>query len=210
MRLLLSSKGLANEELISNYLSFVESKRKVSIVTTASKEYKEKNRNTIKLNSQLIDLGFSVKLVDVEFDNPEILKNSDTIIIGGGNPYYLLHQIKRSNSEKLILELISNEIPIWGISAGFMILMKDLGIIDLLTPEMNNIDLKEKECLGILDEIVIPHYDRFIKEGKIYKEDVDKFEIESKSRIIRLGEFQCLNYIDNKIEKIGEANTDYT
>jgi len=210
MRLLISSKGLANEELMSNYLSFVESKRKVSIVTTASKEYKEKNRNTIKLNSQLIDLGFSVKLVDVEFDNPEILKNSDTIIIGGGNPYYLLHQIKRSNSEKLILELISNEIPIWGISAGFMILMKDLGIIDLLTPEMNNIDLKEKECLGILDEIVIPHYDRFIKEGKIYKEDVDKFEIESKSRIIRLGEFQCLNYIDNKIEKIGEANTDYT
>jgi len=210
MRLLISSKGLANEELMSNYLSFVESKRKVSIVTTASKEYKEKNRNTIKLNSQLIDLGFSVKLVDVEFDNPEILKNSDTIIIGGGNPYYLLHQIKRSNSEKLILELISNEIPIWGISAGFMILMKDLGIIDLLTPEMNNIDLKEKECLGILDEIVIPHYDRFIKEGKIYKEDVDKFEIESKSRIIRLGEFQCLNYIDNKIEKIGEANTDFT
>jgi len=204
VKLLLSSKGLANEELTENYLSFVGTKRKVSIITTASNDYKERNKNVIKLNKKLNDLGFITKFIDIEFDDPKDLKKSEIVIINGGNPYYLLHHIKRSNSENILYELISDKMPIWGISAGFMILMQDLGIMDLLTPEMNSIGLMHKECLGLIKEIVIPHYDRFIKEGKILKKDIDKYEMESERKIVRLGEFQCLNYEGNKFKKVGE------
>jgi len=198
MRLLLSSKGLIHEELPEAFLSFVKPKKTVAIITTASQDYKEKNRNTIKLKSKLDELGFKTNFVDIEFDDPNVLRKSEIIIIGGGNPYYLMHHIKKSKSEKVITELIANQTPIWGISAGLMILMKNLDIIDLLTPEMNTIGLKDKSCLGIIKEIVIPHYDRFIKEERITKVDIDKFEIESEQRIVRLGEFQCLNYEGNK------------
>lgn len=203
MRLMLSSKGLANKELTENFIRFVGSKRKVSIITTASQIHKEKNTHTIILKSQLDDLGFITCLVDIEFEDPEILRLSEILIITGGNPYYLLHHIHQSKSEKVLHELIAQQIPVWGISAGFMILMKDLDIIDLLTPEMNTLGLHDKSGLGLIEEIVIPHYDRFIKEGKISKEEIDTFEADSERRIVRLGEFQCLNYEGNRFEKIG-------
>lgn len=175
MRLLLSSKGLITEHLTKAFLSFVNQKKNITIITTASQKYKEKNRNTIRLKNKLIELGFTVKYVDIEFEDPQNLTESEVIIICGGNPYYLLYHLKHSKTEKIISDLIAKQIPFWGISAGFMILMKDLGIIDILTPEMNHIGLKNKECLGLIGETIIPHYDRFIKEGKILKDDIDRY-----------------------------------
>lgn len=204
MKLLLSSNGLINEELIETFISFVGSRRKATIITTASQDYKENNKNTISLKSKLNELGFKTNYIDLEFEDPKSLEQSEIIIINGGNPYCLLHHIRKSKSETILKNVISNDTPIWGISAGFMIFMKDLKIIDLLTPEMNNICIENKECLGSIEEIVIPHYDRFLQEGKINKRDIDKFEIESNYRIIRLGEYQCLKYEGNKLNIIGE------
>jgi dipeptidase E len=206
MKLLLSSKGLINKELKETFISFVGLKKEVTIVTTASQDFKESSKGTINLKSKLQELGFKTNCVDLEFEDPKLLEKSQIVIINGGNPYYLLHQVRKSKSEAILKSIISNETPIWGISAGFMILMRDLKIIDLLTPEMNNIGLKNNECLGLIKEIVIPHYDRFLKEGKILKRDIDKFEIESNSRIIRLGEYQCLNYEGNEFSIIGELS----
>jgi len=204
MKLLLSSKGLINEPITEAFLSLTKSRKRITIITTASQDYKDKNKNTIRLNNQLTELGFATRYIDLEFDDPKCLAESEVMIICGGNPYYLMYHIRKSKSENVISDLMAKQIPIWGISAGFMILMSDLGIIDLLTPEMNRIGLLDKECLGIIDEIVVPHYDRFIKEGKIRIEDIDRFEIKSGKNIIRLGEYQYVNYTGNRLEIVGE------
>lgn len=204
MKLFLSSKGLITDEITENFLSFVGSLRKVSMITTASETHKEKNKNTVKLKAKLTALGFFVEFIDVEFEDPERLRQSEIIIINGGNPYYLLHHLRKSKTDKILQELIKNNTPVMGISSGLLVLTKDLQIIDLLTPEMNTIGLKDKTCLGQIDEVVIPHYDRFVKEGIISKSVIDEFELHSTSKLIRLGEYQCLKYIDNDFEVIGE------
>lgn len=203
MKLFLSSKGLISEEIENSFLSFVGSKRSLAIITTASEKYKEKNKNTIKLKAKLEALGFFVDCIDVEYDKPELLSQSEIIVINGGNPYYLLHHLRKSKADKVLQKLINNNTPVMGISSGLLVLMKDLQIIDLLTPEMNTIALKDKKCLGCIEELVIPHYDRFVKEGIISKSVIDEFERKSKSKLIRLGEYQCLKYVDHTIELIG-------
>ncbi len=204
MRLFLSSKGLANEEIVEHFLSFVENNKKVSIITTASEKYKEKNKHAIDLKIKLDHLGFRVGFVDVELENPQKMNASDIIVINGGNPYYLLYHFKKNKADKILQKIATRNHPIMGISAGFMILMQDLKIIDLLTPEMNTINLKDKKGMNLVDEIIIPHYDRFVNEGIIKKEIIDRFQKQSTKEVIRLGEFQCLKYENNTKEIIGE------
>lgn len=204
MKLLLSSRGLANDELTENFISFAGSRKAISIITTASANFKERNKNTVQLSSKLSALGFKTKFVDIEFEDPSKLEKSDLIIVTGGNPYYLLHHFRKGKSMAILKNMILKGTPFWGISAGFMILMRDLMIIDYLTPEMNHIEISDKKCMGLIDEIVIPHYDRFVEEKKISKENVDKFEMESDCKLIRLGELQCLKYESNGISTIGQ------
>lgn len=204
MKLLLTSKALINEEIKESFLSFVGERKTVALVTTAAKDFKEKNRNVIALKTTLAALGFQVRCVDFEFENPEILEEAQIIIINGGNPYYLLHHIKKSKADVVLRRMIEKNIPFMGISAGSLVLMKNLAIIDCLSPEMNTINLLDKNALHLIDEIIVPHYDRFLRDGIIKKEVIDDFEIKTKSKVIRLGEYQCLIYQDGEKELLGE------
>ncbi len=204
MKLLLTSKGLTNEAIKEKFLSFVGERKTVALVITAAKDFKEKNKNIIALKATLEALAFQVRLVDFEFEDPKILEESQIIIISGGNPYYLLHHIKKSKADIVLRRIVEKNIPLMGISAGSLVLMKDLAIIDCLSPQMNTINLRDKNALHLIDEIIVPHYDRFVKEGIIKKPDIDDFEIKTKSKVIRLGEFQCLIYQDQEQELMGD------
>ncbi|MEL7222007.1 MAG: Type 1 glutamine amidotransferase-like domain-containing protein [Bacteroidota bacterium] len=196
MHLLLSSRALANEEMTNLFLSFAAGCKHVAILTTAAMVYKEKNRNTVLLTHRLQEMEFQVSFIDVAFDNPSKLKESDLTIITGGNPYYLLHHLRQSGADKVLTTLIQQQHPVMGISAGLLVLLQNLSIIDWLTPEMNTINLQDKQCLGLINEVIIPHYDRFIAEGKISTEKVDAFEYQIQQPIIRVGEYQAL-YVKN-------------
>ncbi len=204
MKLFLSSKGLVNEELTERYISFSEKRKKISILTTAAQDYKEENKNNIKLKKRFDDLGFSTTFIDVEFEDPRLLKNAELIVINGGNPYYLLYHLKKTKADQIIKELIEDQIPIKGISSGLLILMNSLKIIDLLTPEMNTIKLEDKRGLGMIEEVIIPHYDRFVSEGRISKASIDRFDLDSGREVIRLGEYQSVIYNGNRKEIVGE------
>lgn len=204
MNLLLSSRGLVDKMAKDSFLALAPLPAKISIITTASLEFKEKNRNTIALRKELDAMGYLSQFIDVEFDNLDLLVQAEAIIITGGNPYYLLHHLKESGADRILRRLITENIPIWGISAGVFILMKDLEIVDHLTPEMNSIGLHNKECLGVINEVVIPHFDRFIKDRIITKSKVDNFESKCQTNIVRLGEYQFMKYSSSGFEIVGK------
>ena len=195
MKLLIASKALINSELTNHFLDFVGTNRNAAIITTAAQTYKERNRNHVALKEKLLELDFQVEFIDLEFEPPEKLLQFNVIIIGGGNPYYLLHHLQRSRADKLLKKIIERDIPVMGISAGGLVLTQDLAIIDLLTPEMNaEVNLQDKRGLGLIAEVIVPHYDRFVAVGIIDKKVVDKFERQTSQRVIRLGEYQAIVY----------------
>lgn len=204
MKLLLTSRGLNSEEMINSFRTFVGDKKEVTIITTASEIYKEKNRNAIALKNKLDALGFTVQFLDIENESPQLLKKAEIIIIGGGNPYYLLHHLKRTQADAVLREQIEKKVPVLGISAGGLIFMKDLAIIDLLTPEMNTIQLEDTNGMGLIEEVIIPHYDRFVKAGIINEEEIDAFEKGTEQQVLRLGENQWIKYEAGSFAIVGE------
>lgn len=203
MRILLSSRGIETDKYKKLFLQSTKGLIKnISIITTASEKYKEKNKNAIQLRSDLTELGYKCKFVDIEYDNLELLQKTEIIIINGGNPYYLLHHLKKSRCDELILKKVKNNKLVIGISAGAFIFMKNLSIVDLITPEMNTINLLDKKGLGVINETIIPHFDRFVKNGIIKVDKIKQYEENSNKRIIRLGEDEIIEYLGNNFRII--------
>jgi len=93
-----------------------------------------------------------------------------------------------------------------GISAGGIVLTRDLAIIDRLTPAMNaEVNLQDKRELGWIEEVIVPHYDRFVAAGIIDAQVVDEFERQMSQRVIRLGEYQAIQYNNGEYVIIGNA-----
>ncbi|MEM1326225.1 MAG: Type 1 glutamine amidotransferase-like domain-containing protein [Bacteroidota bacterium] len=201
-RLILSSRGLVTEELTNCFVQLVGRYKRIAIITTAS-PYKEQNKHAIALHQQLQKLGHTPHFVDIEYQSAATLSAFDVIILNGGNPYVLLHHLKKSGADTIIQAHIYKGLPVMGISAGAFVLMPDLAIVDALTPELNTIGLTDKSALNAIDAIVVPHYDRFVQEGKIDATVVDQFERTSGRTVIRLGEYQCLVERDGERRLIG-------
>lgn len=203
MRLLFSSTALSTTGLMDAFLSMLPLKgsSKVTIITTASVKFKSRNKHTQGLKERLEQNTIQVQLVDIEFQPPEVVKNSDAIILGGGNPYYLLYHIKRSGTDR-VLKMAQADCLICGISAGGLVLQKDINLIDFLTPEMNEIRLEDKTGLGLVNEIILPHHDRFLKDRVFSEEQLSAYERENDCNVIRLGELEGIRFCGDKVEKI--------
>lgn len=63
--------------------------------------------------------------------------------------------MKKSKADKLIFRKAKEGKLIMGISAGIFVLMEDLSIVDLITPQMNIIGLKDKKGIGIIQKSII-------------------------------------------------------
>ncbi len=196
MKLFLSSQPLNSKQMKTDFKSFAGTAKTVTIITTASQAHKNNNKHAVGLKSTLSEMGYVVNFLDVEFEDPELLKRSNLIVIMGGNPYYLLHHLKQSGAQQILIDRIFNETPVYGISAGILVLMKSISSIDILTPGMNSIELNDLSGLGVVQDIIIPHFDRFTKEGIITAEKISKVQEANPAPLIKLGEFQWLQYKD--------------
>ena len=183
---ILTSNGLTSKKLVEEIKPYIEKLKKAVIVTTASYPYKEKDKHIPRITKELKHLGLSVDYFDFDTDEPELLLQYDVIEINGGNPFYLLAAIKKTNAETLI-KRISKEKLLIGISAGSIIMQKDMNLIAEFTPEMNDtVNLPDYSALGIVDVQIIPHYHRFIHRFDSFEERIKKYEIDNSCRVIRM------------------------
>lgn len=97
--LILTSNGLSSDNLIKRMTEYCSSLSKAVIVTTASVGYKENDWHIPRLIEELKTLGLSVEYFDFDFQDPKLLLNYDVIEINGGNPFYLLKSMRKTNCE---------------------------------------------------------------------------------------------------------------
>ena len=100
----------------------------------------------------------------------------DAVKIIGGNPFYLLNQLRRKNVED-ILRKIGQEKTLIGVSADGIVLQKSIELIAAHSPEMNNeFQLKDLAGLSIVDVEILPHYGRFLSRLDKFEEHAREFD----------------------------------
>ena len=78
----------------------------------ASVGYKEKDWNVPRHTGAMIKLGLKVELFDIDEQNPLLLEQYDVIFVMGGNPFYLLSQMRAVGCKELFAEYIKSKIVI--------------------------------------------------------------------------------------------------
>ncbi|KKR08485.1 MAG: Peptidase S51 dipeptidase E [Parcubacteria group bacterium GW2011_GWC2_39_14] len=190
-KLILSSQGFQkNKTLKKKLLALLPKVAKnlsIAIITTASAEWKERNKHAILAQQVLSDMNFKqVKFVDIEFENPNILKKFDVIYINGGNPFYLLYHLKKSGSDRVITQLANQGVIIVGISGGGVVLGPNINIVDYFDKKINIVKLKDLTGLNLTDTFIYPHYTNEVEDK------IKKFENKYQCKVGRLNDNQSV------------------
>ncbi|MBB2955001.1 dipeptidase E [Bifidobacterium commune] len=107
--------------------------------------------------------GFRVHELDVaRADIREIryiLTTCDIIWVGGGNSFFLLHELRRSGAADLIVQQVTGGVTYVGVSAGAVVAGPDIGYIGQMdrrgvVPASNDVS-----GLHLVDFRVVPHLD---------------------------------------------------
>ncbi|MEI4828627.1 Type 1 glutamine amidotransferase-like domain-containing protein [Bacillus sp. FJAT-53711] len=196
-KLLLTSNGFFTEQIKKQFLQLTDeepSDLKVSIITTAS-PLKENNQYAKKAKEDFIQMGFhTIDFTDIEYDEPETLRQYDVIYINGGNPFYLLYHMKKSGSDLVLKDLANKNIIIVGVSAGAIILGPSIDVVNYFTPQMNTVNIQDLTALGLTDTYIFPHYDREDlfpdSTGKTIEDRLKTFETLNKCTVVRVSDNQ--------------------
>src|SRR6185312_990409 len=108
----------------------------------------------------LKDLSYKIEIAFPQTAK-SLIDNCDTIMVGGGNTFKLLHDIYDLNLLELIRDKVNNGVPYIGWSAGSNILGPTIGT----TNDMPIIEPKSFNALGLFPFQINPHYFNKKMEG---------------------------------------------
>lgn len=186
--IVLASNGLSSDKLLSEIKKLAPQNARAAIVTTASVGYKEKDWHIPRLTNELEQIGLSVAYFDIEYENPHLLLQYDIVEIIGGNPFYLLNQMRIQNAKSVFSEIAQHKILI-GISAGSVVLQNSIELIAQYSPEMNeDVHLTDLTGLCLTDIEILPHYQRFISRFDRFEERAREYEQNNHCSVIRLND----------------------
>lgn len=178
---------------------------KTVCIPTAANIYAEKDKSWLYEEIKIFsDFGLNVDLFDIQNkSNAEIkdaLSDADIIYMTGGNTYFLLDQINKTNLKHVIQERLNNGSLYIGCSAGAVISCPDISHIE----DMDDMDYKGSQLpvgernlrgMNLCNVSVLPHIDH-PKYGKIAKKIMNNYRDDV--NMIGIKDNQAL-YIKNKI-----------
>ncbi len=184
--ILLTSNALSSPALLNAARSALPADAiKAVIVVTADKRFKKKNRSIPLLTEQLEALGLTVDLLDIDKEAPQLLLDYDVIELMGGNPFYLMHSIRRHEAESVMAQLAQEKLLI-GSSAGAIVLGPTLELIQHILPDLNKGWRKDLDGLGLCACCMLPHNRRFLDSIQQLDEICKTFEAERSIAVLRL------------------------
>lgn len=201
--ILLTSNGLSSDKLLITVQNEVTTHNfeKAVIIVTADNEYKRDNWHIERLTEELKGCGLSVDFFDFDTDNPDVLYQYDVIEINGGNPFYLLDRMRKANAKPFLESHIKAGKMIIGISAGSVVLQKDIEIVNIYSSEMNFLELSNLDGLGLVNATILPHYSKFVKRFDCCEERCKEYESRKDVTVIRLNDGDGI-IISDSIETI--------
>jgi len=182
--LVLTSNGLSSVPLLDEVRCYIKAGR-AALVVTADPEYKEKNYHVERLANELRLLGLRVDCFDFDRQSPEELLTYDVVELMGGNPYYLLHSIRKNHFFN-VLAFFAQSRCIIGCSAGALVLTPTIELIDCYSPEMNTVGLENLSACHFTNVQILPHYNRFLSRYHDFEEKCLRYEQSRCCRVIRL------------------------
>lgn len=184
--IILTSNGLSSDKLLNSLQNHIKP-GKAALVVTADNEYKEKNYHVERLTKELQTLGLSVECFDYDNQSPSELMSYDVVEMIGGNPYYLLNSIRKNNFTHTLDHFAKNKCII-GCSAGALVLTPTLNLIDIYSPEMNIVDLKDLSACNLTDTQILPHYSKFTKRYDNFEKRCLEYERANNCTVVRLND----------------------
>ena len=201
----LTSNGLISEKLKAEFISDIEGKgKKCAVIPTAMEKDKDHQRWLEDTKTNLEQYSLDCDYFYFGQDENEKLYDYDVIYICGGNVFYLMQMIKQCCAED-ILRKVANEKIVVGVSAGSLIMQKDLELIRDLIPRMNKrVKLKDLTALDITNNIEhLPHKTRYIGIIDAFEKRVKTYERKVGHKVVCLEDGQGI-IIDGDSYKIIE------
>jgi dipeptidase E len=205
MILLTSSIATSAEHLYKNFLQDKNYKTVLFIDTAAE--------NDVEDGDWLIDDLNSIKKQGFEVDRytltghsrneiEEKISNYDIIYMCGGNTFYLLQQMQKTNSLELIRDVVLTGKPYIGTSAGSLIAAKDIAPTDRLGARELAPDLKDTNGLDLVNFLALPHWGSRHYRDIYLGERMEKMYEDIDHKYILLNDYQYVNVIENGYIKI--------
>lgn len=204
MKLILSSCDFINDnsrKVINDNVDVANSKVLFIPNEKATKEL----INSDKYYKRLYKDGFTennIYIFDEENANQFINLDIDVIYVGGGNTFATLKKIKDCGFDKYIINYINNGVIYIGGSCGAHIVTKN--IEHLLDLDNNYCNLDDYKGLGLLDGIIIPHFNEVDYEPEKRMELYNKLITENKYKVYTLTNSESIIVNNDIIEIINE------
>lgn len=155
--------------------------KKVTFIPTASKVeevtfYVDSGKEALSSLGMIVDeldiSSASSKTIDTK------LRENDIIYITGGNTFFLMQELKKTGTDKIILEEILNGKLYIGESAGAIILSKTIKYAEELDNPNEAPNLQSFDGLNIVDFYTVPHYG-----SPIFEDGIKNIEIKYKNKL---------------------------
>ncbi|MEG0823326.1 MAG: Type 1 glutamine amidotransferase-like domain-containing protein [Erysipelotrichaceae bacterium] len=189
------------DDVITLYKSFdkdYKGKRVAFIPTAVNVEdYKE---NVIVAKKCLKELGMIVYNIDIATADYSLVEDTiklcDCIYIAGGNTFYLLQELVRTKTDKLIKDaIIAGKLYI-GESAGSMIVSNNIDYVRAMDEPSLAPLLTTFDALSLVDFYVVPHYN-----DEPFKDIAHKMYDDNSSdlNMIAIGNSEAITVVDLKV-----------
>ncbi len=195
--LILCSNGLSSNILQAELGKALAGCRSAALVVTADNEFKGKNYHVPRCISELEHHNLTVELFDLDEQPADSLLNYDVVEFIGGNPFYLLHSIRKNGATHILQQIASSKILI-GWSAAAFVFGPTLELVNCYSPEMNFPGLKDLNGLSLTDVQVLPHYSKLLVRSDSFEEICRAYEETYSVNVIRLNDGDGV-FISSKI-----------
>lgn len=166
--------------------------KKVTFIPTAS--IPEKIAFYVASGKKALEkLGLSVDVLDIsKTARKEIaskLQSNDYIYVTGGNTFFLLQELKRTGTDKIIAEQVNAGKIYIGESAGSAVLSPDVEYVKEMDDYRKAPELNELSALSMVNFYTLPHHSNFP-----FKKTVEKIiaQYGSKLKLVPISNSQVI------------------
>ncbi len=199
-KLFLCSSFADVSDLLQKFAKEKLKNKTVTFIPTASipekiKFYVGADRKALEKLGLIIDELEISKTTSEEISRK--IKQNDYIFVSGGNTFFLLQEIKKTNTDKVFIDEINNGKLYIGASAGSMIMSPNIEYVKDMDNCKKATDLEDYSSLSLVDFYPLPHYTNF-PFVKATEKIINKFQ--SRIKLIPISNSQVILVRNNKVK----------
>lgn len=195
-KLLLTAYGFSTDKIKRAALGLlnIEHSSKACIISTSKPEEKEKHPQMQQIRNDLLEFRLDqVDFLDVEFESAKKLYGYDLIFLNGGYPFYLLHFLKKSGADHILKDISRTGVPIFGLSAGSIVMGPSIEYLQYLYPEDNQFNDTDLTGLNLTSTTIFPHFKEMLTRDADIDKKLTSYGNTTGVKIMRLNNDQALS-----------------